>query len=53
MNERRTVEEMTKRLYRHHLKSTGNLPEGAEQRVMEAKVRKAAVTVEKKKRRNE
>ncbi|HLC17494.1 MAG TPA: hypothetical protein VJM57_00575 [Thermodesulfobacteriota bacterium] len=51
MSERKTVEKVVGRMYRHHLKATGRLPEAKTKRAMEEMVKKAAEVVENRKRR--
>ncbi len=51
MKERRSVEKLIGRMYRHHLQSTGRLPTESEKRVMERKARKAAEYTDNRKKR--
>ncbi len=48
MSERRVVERLVGRMYKHHERVSGRLPDGKTVRAMEEKARRAAEVIHKK-----
>ena len=51
MSERKTVERVMERMYRHYEKITGRTPDGRTRRAMEERVKKTAQLIQNRKTR--